>query len=459
MNEHLFELFDNADLVRNDNVNVSKIRKLSANQIADLSYQTAILTSAKEMPRERSAFAHSASRSLSGEPWPCQELSCRLRRATELAQFAALYSERVYFRNFLGDYSTHFKPAQSSDISKLRQSLADDIAVFLYLRPLIEKGLLIPVTPPQYCLHCLTTHSFGSDADKRFKRVFRDLTQRYNEETNITFKYEDGLYWLQVEGPELLMDHSGVIYFSPRPNPVIAKMPRVMKGVMAGKEMLLSQSTIRKMRFDQHLAGETRSNIVFELAASLSIGTMFLTDRALDIELLRQLSVDPSIEQRNQLLQKHITCIVPFIDSVRPVDLMKLRQTDGDSFILFRNSLTKAIDEYRGQKTGLTERDAKAVYGDIIQPQLARLDSKVHSARRNLIKKTTAQIAGWTAAISIGLYAGLLPSGIAAAAAALGLTKVLAELGQDLLTKRDVEEEIRQEELYFLWKVRKLARQ
>lgn len=195
------------------------------------------------------------------------------------------------------------------------------------------------------------------------------------------------------------------------------------------------------------------------MATSLSLGTMFLTERALDIELLRQLSADTSIEQRNRLLQKYLTCIVPFIDSVHPIDLVKLRQGEEASFILFRHALTRAIDEYKGQKAELTERDAKSIYGDIIQPQLARLDSKVNSARRNLIKKTTAQIAGWTAAISVGLYAGLLPSGIAAAAAALGLTKVIADLGQELLAKRDVEEEIRQEEMYFLWKVRKLARQ
>ena len=179
----------------------------------------------------------------------------------------------------------------------------------MYLRPLIEQGLLVPITPPQYCLHCLTTHSFGPDADKRFERIFRDLTRRYNEQIDVSFKYEDGLYLLEVRGPDSLIEHGAAIFFSDKPNPVLKNMPRIMKWVSEGKEVVLSRSTIKKMHFDRRLASEIRSNIIFELAISLSLGTTLLTDQPLDIELLRHLSPDPVIEQRNQLLQKYMTCV------------------------------------------------------------------------------------------------------------------------------------------------------
>lgn len=235
-------------------------------------------------------------------------------------------------------------------------------------------------------------------------------------------------------------------------------MSGIIKKSKDGIEIPLSHNMVRKLEFDKYLANEVMSNIIFELATSLCLGTTFLTERDLDIQLLKQLSTDPAIEQRNQLLQKYLTCIVPFIDSVSPVDLIKLRQKEGESFILFQNALTKALEEYREKNTEITVRHAKAIYGDIIQPQLSRLDAKVNSAKRKLIKQTFAEVEGWAAAISIGLYAGLLPSGMAAAATALGLTKVFAELTQKVLANREYEEEIRQDQMYFLWKVKELSK-
>lgn len=459
MNDPLFELLSNADLVKNDQLNIDKVRKLSIKQIIDLSHQSAALTSIRDIPKERSIFVHSASRSLTGDRWPCREVSCRLRRATNLAQFAALYSECVYFRNYLADYSIHPEMVQKEKVGELRSRFADDLSVLLYLRPLIEQGAVVPVTPPRFCVHCLATQSFGPDEDGRFKTTFRDLAQRYLDETTVTYRYRDGLYRFIIRGPDLLIDHGAMAIVSPEPHKLIAAMPRLMKDISAGKEMPLSQSLVKRIGLARRLAAGVEAGISFELATSHSIGTMFLTDREIDIEVLGQLSGNPELKQRNLMFQKHLTCIVPFIDAISPTDLMRLRNREEDSFILFRSALTKAIYEYKGNETELTERSAKQIYGDILQPQLAKLDSKVSSARRTLLKKTTAQLATWTAAISIGLYLGFLPSGIAAAAAALGLTKVLADMGQEFLIKRDVEEEVRQEEMYFLWKVKQLSRQ
>jgi hypothetical protein len=71
-----------------------------------------------------------------------------------------------------------------------------------------------------------------------------------------------------------------------------------------------------------------------------------------------------------------------------------------------------------------------------------------------LLGDTAIKIGAWSAAIGIGLYTGILPEQLALAAKALGLTKVLAELGEGILKQLRPESEIKRADMYFLWKVR-----
>lgn len=67
-------------------------------------------------------------------------------------------------------------------------------------------------------------------------------------------------------------------------------------------------------------------------------------------------------------------------------------------------------------------------------------------------------VAGWSAAITFGMYTGLLPAQLALAAKALGLTKVMADIGSGAGKLLSPEDEIKKQDLYFLWKVRRLSR-
>ena len=134
-----------------------------------------------------------------------------------------------------------------------------------------------------------------------------------------------------------------------------------------------------------------------------------------------------------------------------------MRTGEGDAFISFRQAFAKAIDERTRLKSGrLTKRDAESIYKEILEPELARLNQKFNSARKSIFKKSRAGVLGWTAAISAGFYFGFVESSLIAAAQALGLTKVAADLATGLISSSG-EEAIRNENLYFLWKVRQHA--
>ena len=105
----------------------------------------------------------------------------------------------------------------------------------------------------------------------------------------------------------------------------------------------------------------------------------------------------------------------------------------------------------------INERHARELYGDVLEPSLVRLDLKLRNAHRGLVKTSRRKVFAWVGAITFGLFSGLLPSSLEAAAKALGLTKVLAELGESALQTGGNEDVIRNDDMYFLWKVRQAS--
>ncbi|MFZ5858837.1 MAG: hypothetical protein ACOYZ6_18575 [Chloroflexota bacterium] len=457
MSHPLFEMLENADLIRENQVNLDKVKRLPSKAIFDLANQSTILTSAKELPREKTIFAQSASISLSGDSWPCQHIDCRLKNATQLAQLAALYSDKVYIRNYFAKYVDHLASKSKIPLDDLRHGFANDLIVISYLRPLIESSRVIPITPPNYCLHCLTTYSFGQDTEKRFKVAYKELLSRYSKETSATISLKNGRYHVAISGPENLLEHGTMHFFRADPPPYIEKNPELRDLLNSQKEISLSAKDLKGLKISSAFADSVAQNIIFELATSLSVNTTFVTEKSLDIDFIRSISGDLELEERNRIIQENLTCLVPFIQNIDPHKLITLREKEEESFILFRDGLNKAISEHQKQKTNFTTRDAQEIYSEFVQPQLAHLDATVKSAKRNLIKGTSIKVLSWAGAISFGLYTGFLPSSVAAMASALGLTKIIADLASDVLKNSNQEDQIRSENMYFLWKVKQLS--
>src|SRR5208283_5392210 len=174
-------------------------------------------------------------------------------------------------------------------------------------------------------------------------------------------------------------------------------------------------------------------------------------------EILNDFFRNDAVNRRNTLIQQHLTCIVPFLNNISTSELLTLRNGEADAFISFRQAFAKAVDEHMKSKPGrLTQQDAEEIYKEVIEPELARLNQKVNTASKSLFKRSRAGILGWVAAISAGHYFGFLESGLIATAKALGLTKVAADLAGNLIGISS-EDSIRNEKMYFLWKVQHRA--
>lgn len=174
----------------------------------------------------------------------------------------------------------------------------------------------------------------------------------------------------------------------------------------------------------------------------------------LNMQQIRELAVQSIIQPDHEPQIFHQQ---PWSRSVNTNDLLRLRQEEHEAFLLFRTALSKAVQEYQTHGLAFTERDAQAVFSDILEPRLASLDAKVKSARRLFRKDTLRRALGWIASISAGLYAGFITSNILAGATTFGAAKFAAEALASTMAKSDVKEPIRMDEMYYLWQVRELA--
>jgi len=454
----LFELLENAGLIRGSHVDERRVYRLSAGQLSDIGAQAAVVTRAESLAHEVGSMTHSATLSLGGGTDPCASISCRIRHVDQLAQFAAFYSDRVYIHNFLSDHEHRPHSEYIPSIEERRHTLVNDLKVLSQVRPLIEAGLIVPVTSTEeVCLQCIALGAFGADADKRFLRERRLLAKRFFKEMTVTLNYFEGEWSLACEAPEELLEHRGAYFSYDAPPEPLCKMPRILQRALDGETVLLSKEVRRKLKQHEDSASCVFGSVVFEMAVSQVLRTSYLSETELPVRVLSAISGDHDLARRNHLVQKHLTSVVPFIGDLSPTAVIRLRQREQESFLTYRQALNRAIDNVRAQRANLKENDARAIYSDVVAPELARLDRAVRIARRDLLKNLARSVGAWAGAITFGMYTGLLPDQLVGAAKVLGMTKILADLSQTAAKLASPRDTIKKEDLYFLWRVRQMS--
>jgi len=448
----LFELLENAGFLKRAAINTGRIASAKRSDLVSIAEQSAELTSTSSVSNPDSVFSHTASLSLSGGPTPCASAGCRIRRARELVQFAAFYSDRVFVNNNLFTSSGRF---QNVPIDEARSAFHDELEIILIFRPLIESGLVVPVTPTTtLCYHCLGKSALPEVDRKRFDSSLRRFAKRFETETEATLEcWEDGSVGLNIEGSDELVEHG----FSHQDWGRITKLakdhPQLVTQLKSSQAVPLSRGQRKKFEVDAGMAHDLFNDIGFEMAMSQCLKTSIVTSRQVHVEILNDFVKDLELNRRNAFIQEHLTCIVPFLNDVSPRDLLVLRKGEADAFVSFRQAFARAVDEHIKAKPGyLSKQDAAAVFKEVIEPELARLNRRVTSASKSVFRKSGAGMLGWAAAISAGFYFGFIQSSLLAAAKAFGLTKIAADL-----VGTSAQDTIRNESMYFLWKVRHRA--
>src|SRR2546426_11203308 len=197
----------------------------------------------------------------------------------------------------------------------------------------------------------------------------------------VSLIYSDGEWSLDCEAPEELLEHGGASISYGAPPPPLGEMPRILQRALDGETVVLSKELRRKLKQHEDLANRVFASVVFEMAVAQALRTSYLSETELPVQVLSAISGDRDLVRRNYLVQKHLTSVVPFIGDLSAAAVIQLREREQDSFLTYRQALSRAIDNVLAQRSTLKESDARAIYSDVVAPQLARLDRAVRTAR------------------------------------------------------------------------------
>lgn len=447
-----YEILRQAGFIKKNRASSRFIANAPIGMIIDTCEAISEMTLAKENTSYDGLFSHSASKALSGGGTPCSGYECRNKNINSMLQFAALYSDRVYSYNFLSDVN---RKRSDNDI---RDRFCDDVKLLCTIEPLVSSGNIQLTHFGTVCPHCTFEKYIRTTTQDKIDAVRSEFIKDYYKEVKFTLEYEAGFSGIKLNGPKSLLYPHGES-FRRVDDDTMQELLDIAPGIV-GKALRAGQANIpvrvaKDLCLGEEYAHGYMGGIAFELGAAGMHKTAYLSDNEYEIAAIRRLTADPIAQRCSVLLSKHLECILPFVKTRTPSDLLSIRNNEYDSFVTFRRSFEKAIAECVGAADELSERTAIMIYQDIVHPEISRLNAIVNNANASFENDFNRKITGWSLSLCAGILGGLLSYPVIASLGAFNVLKTGAELIFDYLKSKDGEATIKNDEYYFLWKLHK----
>jgi hypothetical protein len=449
---HLLYLLDSAELNTSDRV-ANSILSWPITRVGEIRDQIwEILKTGGQAANTGEAqdpFDFVASASMRGEDG-CIAWDCRTQKARTLARYGALYARRVLIPVRLGISPTHIDTDENT-----RYGLAGTLMSILEYRPLIESGIAtLCAGALQYCskhFDKLTAYpQVSSVAHSLYEREFGKFSVSYER----TIENSIEVNTLYLRGPQDYIPHGKMLYaLDSRPS----WLPRKLQTGRQIRRSKLSSSLVKKSRAIEQVFEDMSYDVTMHQYYTRLNNATYLTDMCGEALILDSLSKGSMYSAKNALLAKNLLHSVPLLSDVPIGRVMEFRQKEPEAFLRYRAAIARIVKELAKDKPELSDKDARDIYGDVLEPELARLRTQAKSIRRVGMKKVAAKALASFVAVGLGVYGGLLPSDLAALFKVVGGVNLLSQIGETVGLIERNPQEIKNHELYFLLKLQTLA--
>jgi len=394
-----------------------------------------------------SNFEFIASSTLSGEPFNNNDLIYRVYKILQLADFAILYSDVVWIRNPLEKYVHGI--ASIFDENGI-QNFANDIFLLMEIRDLIYEGIIkIAATTKPF------TKNELADIESNFPKNFRDRIKGLNNNLEEIFK--DNLKFEVFEHEDELLikftasgmvenaieRREGVLNWTH----VKDKTPKFLKKALKKESKLISKKHYVKSGLLEHFIYPIINDLSMQNWFHHGYGQNYITDREIDFELINKLNGQKP-ERNSQNITKGLRHALPTLKNVRVEELLKVRKNETDAFNVYRNSFNAILDNGKN----LSEDELKEFIKDAIQPQIDKIQHALTSSKKTIKNKTAGEVVLGSAIFSAALFSGLVPIEYATGITSLAGFHNTYKIGKGLWDYKSSEDQIRNNDYYFLWK-------
>ncbi|MEN6314458.1 MAG: hypothetical protein ABFD25_09455 [Clostridiaceae bacterium] len=334
------ELYETLELIEFTPLKVKYwVRKLKNDKLYNIvnMLNTVILTESDDLINGNSLYNFYACKDLSGGPEYCANLPCRLKKISELINFACLYSDTVLIYNPFEEYLKYNLYNES-----VREYIYSDIQILWYLKPIINKGIIrFAKTNHHFCNECYKRFSSNKyyNYEEKVNGINDFLVKAFMENVNVYFENDDKYGFLEIGGPDYLIEH-GKMYIN-----FSTYTPNILKEFTdREKKYKLDEKTIKSSGIIDGLVGAIVKDFALQDWYTKNFDYSYLTNRILDTKLINLVNGNNSSEI-NSKIYDCITHQLPLICGAEIEDVLKIRQNDGESFELYRRNMRKLVRE------------------------------------------------------------------------------------------------------------------
>lgn len=418
---------------------IEKIIKLPLNKVVEILENCYYLINLNKPDlNSGNVFDFSANTSLSGGTYPCLCLDCRMKRVQDLSVFSSLYADKVLIPNFFDYfYDQNFNFKNQEQEFNFRYIIIGDIIAYLYFKPLIEAGIIqVNPTVTFACKHCLSEiYQEEKKLNDKFTFIKKCLENKLIKKVKFIL---DTPFSIQMQSDDNYLNYE-VIRFN--------ILPKELKKFVKKIPYRFSAQEIKKLDFIELMLGPTFNDLMLQKYSINANKLSYLTNKGIDSEI---------IEAINNEDNKHHNSIVgalvhplPFLDGVNINKVLKIRNEEKDVFDSYRFAIKNVIREVEGINDN---RIIKEVVGDIIIPEIVKIENTINNNKNYFLKKAKSKIIFTSIAISVGIFGkdiginSQMMNALGAFAA--------KDIYNDIALASNIPIETRNNNYYFLWKIK-----
>ncbi len=343
-------------------------------------------------------LASSSLRSDSG----CREWTCRQAKLEALAHYACLYADRLVVPVSL--------TALLHDEQVARLAIADLFYKLSLLRPLFDAGIAV-LAPDIHCLCVDCGRRFDEVCNQLDKQSFDTYLERLGRDLHVTYRppTRQRSWYVELTGHtdyiphgELRMQPIGEYANAPQWAP--KRLKRI--GGRLGAEMTANK--IRKHRIGGTLFGQLARDAVIQQYSGVSYNASYVTDSPVEARFLERIYPRDSTAAAIRELLDQLQHEVPLLTDIPLRRILRIRESDRDSFVLYRNALRQVISQQFRAGCTLTSDEARELCSDVIMPQVRRLKTEATAKRRSAMRSALNGAIAVSAAIGLGIISGML---------------------------------------------------
>ncbi len=386
-------------------------------------------------------FDFLANSTLSGAPYPCSDINCRIANIENLSRFAALYADTITIRSPIDKHIERVGEGNAI----CREDLFYDILILLMLKPLVENGLILFTSNyMSLCKHC---HTMVIKSEEEYKQkidlVYRELFEDGINEIEFRIEYQNGQPELIMSGAERY-GYQHDIYYHFR-----NYVPDPIKELYIHKDnantIILPANIVKELKILDTILNESIDDLMISNHVCVNGNKTYLTDREIDRFMIDLLHAENGKETHMRPFSYNI----PILANASLKDVVSLRKQEGYAFKVFRDSINSIIKK----NNQMSASEWKDVEADIIKPEINKIELLIQNNKKALINSMMSDLVIWGGIITIGVFSGILPLELAPIAGAIGGAATIKDVIKQGCELISASEAARNENYYFLWRL------